>query len=121
MADKKQFNASAVADAVRKQINANRPDKSGYRRVNMQGTHLSVVQAPDGHYIGQFNHTMSTDINGGIKSNPKASITFASKEKLLALKAEIDQAIATAEVVEVLNKNKPVQSLSKVSGGVSLF
>lgn len=124
----KGFDPKKIAEVVRKQIAAESPDrKSGYRTIVLNGkdgrhTHLTVSLAPDGHYIGQFNHTLTVDHNGDVKRNPKAAITFATKEKLLALKAELDAALAAADIVEVLNKDKPVSVLGTKSGkGVSLY
>lgn len=107
----KAFDAKAVAAAVKKQMNNVPADKAGFKKVGMQGTHISVGKAPDGRYFAQFNPS----------PNPKGAITIASVKKVEALKAEIEQLVATVKVVEALNEGRPASELiEKGNGGASV-
>lgn len=87
---------------------------NGYRKVPVEGTmgRIHIVRAPDGRTFAQWN-------NG---PNPKGSLSFASVERLTALKQDIDILIKAASVADSLNGTQPARgkTLAEVNG-VKLF
>lgn len=105
------------ASLIRAALDAENP-VNGYRKVPVSGTlgRVNMVRAPDGRTFAQWNNS----------PNPRGSMSFASVDRLKALKQDIDILIKAAEVAAQINEqsSKTGTTLAQKNGvktGVSLF
>lgn len=94
-------------------LDATKP-ANGYRKVPIEGTlgRVCIVRAPDGHHFTQWNNS----------PNPKGSLSFASVDRLKALRNDIDTLIKAAEVVVEMNGEAPKKETTLAGvNGVKLF
>jgi len=74
-----QQNADAIVDQFRRELNRQRPSRSGYRSVRCGNSRLQIVQSPTGACYVQWS------ANG----SPYGAIRIASIEKFRLLKEDL--------------------------------